>query len=145
MPCSIAYWWVVICAEQRPENVIATYGMTETGSGIVYNGHPLEGVELRIVNGDAHTVPDVVSVLPQRRYPFTADGWYPTGDSGSLDSSGVLTVFGRMGEMIITGGENVWPVAVERIFRKSDFCCGVCRCGTSGPRVGKCYRDRGAG
>ena len=30
--------------EQRPENVIATYGMTETGSGIVYNGHPLKNV-----------------------------------------------------------------------------------------------------
>ena len=75
--------------------------------------------------------------------PFTADGWYPTGDSGSLDSSGVLTVFGRMGEMIITGGENVWPVAVERIL-ESDFCLSVPLWDVR-TRVGKRYRDRGAG
>ena len=50
--------------------------------------------------------------------PFTKDGWYPSGDSGSLSSEGVLSVYGRMGDMIITGGENVWPVAVERSLEK---------------------------
>ena len=38
----------------RPANVIATYGLTETGSGIVYDGVPLDGVELRIVDGEIH-------------------------------------------------------------------------------------------
>ena len=105
--------------EQRPENVIATYGMTETGSGIVYNGHPLKNVELRIVNGEVHIrCPMLFRCYRNGGEPFTEDGWYPTGDSGSLDSSGVLSVFGRMGEMIITGGENVWPVAVERVLEK---------------------------
>ena len=108
--------------EQRPENVIATYGMTETGSGIVYNGHPLKNVELRIVNGEVHIrCPMLFRCYRNGDEPFTEDGWYPTGDSGSLDSSGVLSVFGRMGEMIITGGENVWPVAVERVLEKVTY------------------------
>ena len=78
--------------------------------------------------------------------PFTADGWYPTGDSGSLDSSGVLTVFGRMGEMIITGGENVWPVAVETILEKVTSVAECAVVGRPDPEWGgKRYRDRGAG
>ena len=38
----------------RPANVIATYGLTETGSGIVYDGVPLDGVEIRVVDGEIH-------------------------------------------------------------------------------------------
>lgn len=100
---------------ERPENVIATYGMTETGSGIVYNGHPLQGVELRVVKGEVQIrCPMLFRCYRNGGDPLTKDGWYPTGDSGSLSSEGVLSVYGRMGDMIITGGENVWPVAVER-------------------------------
>ena len=105
--------------KQRPENVIATYGMTETGSGIVYNGRPLKDVDLRIVAGEIQIrCPMLFRCYRNGGHPFTHDGWYPTGDSGSVNSAGVLTVFGRMGDMIITGGENVWPVEVERILEK---------------------------
>jgi len=44
--------------------------------------------------------------------PFN-DGWYATGDMGELDVNGKLSVFGRRSDMIITGGENVWPAVVE--------------------------------
>ena len=48
--------------------------------------------------------------------PKSADGWFATGDLGALDaSSGRLQVFGRAGDLIITGGENVWPEPVEAI------------------------------
>ncbi len=104
----------------RPDNVIATYGMTETGSGVVYNGHPLENVELRIVKGEVQIrCPMLFRCYRNGDNPISRDGWYPTGDAGKLDSEGVLTVDGRMGDMIITGGENVWPVAVERILNKA--------------------------
>ena len=98
----------------RPPNVIATYGLTETGSGIAYDGIPLEGVEVRIVDGEVH----VRGAMLLRAYrsgvdPKDADGWLPTGDAGSFDA-GVLHVDGRIGDLIITGGENVWPNAVER-------------------------------
>ena len=99
----------------RPANVIATYGMTETGSGIAYDGVPLDGVELRIVDGEIH----VRGPMLLRSYrdgvdPKDADGWLSTGDAGTF-VDGVLRVDGRIRDLIITGGENVWPVAVERV------------------------------
>ena len=104
----------------RPDNVIATYGMTETGSGVVYNGYPLENVELRILEGEVQIrCPMLFRCYRNGDNPITRDGWYPTGDAGELDSEGVLTVYGRTGDMIITGGENVWPVTVERILSKA--------------------------
>ena len=38
----------------RPDNAVTTYGMTETGSGVVYDRRPLDGVELRVVDGEIH-------------------------------------------------------------------------------------------
>ncbi|NBN90000.1 MAG: hypothetical protein EBV24_06790 [Actinobacteria bacterium] len=46
--------------------------------------------------------------------PVDTDGWLHTNDAGHIES-GLLHVDGRRGEMIITGGENVWPDAVERV------------------------------
>jgi O-succinylbenzoic acid--CoA ligase len=46
-----------------------------------------------------------------------AGGWFATGDAGALEGNGRLTVFGRMAEVIVTGGEKVWPGAVERVLR----------------------------
>jgi O-succinylbenzoic acid--CoA ligase len=98
-----------------PANVITTYGMTETFGGIAYNAMPLDGVEVRV--RDEHI--DVQSPSLFRAYrgsntQLSADGWYQTGDNGSFTNN-VLQVFGRSDDMIITGGENVWPSAVERI------------------------------
>jgi O-succinylbenzoic acid--CoA ligase len=100
----------------RPANVIATYGMTETGSGVVYEGRPLDGVELRIaVDGEIHLrCPMLLRAYRDGTDPKGPDGWFPTGDLGEVLPDGRLQVHGRRGELIITGGENVWPSAVER-------------------------------
>ena len=47
--------------------------------------------------------------------PADADGWFPTGDLGELADDGRLAVDGRRGDLIITGGENVWPEPVEAV------------------------------
>ncbi len=103
-------------------NVIATYGMTETGSGVVYDGRPLEGVEIRIGDGSTGAVSEVLVRGPMllRCYrdgsdPRLAGGWLPTGDGGKIEPDGTLEVFGRMAEVIVTGGEKVWPVPVEDV------------------------------
>jgi len=108
--------------DDLPDNVVTTYGMTETGSGIVYDGRPLDGVEVRI--GDGTTGPDgeilVRAPMLLRGYrdgtdPRLPGGWFPTGDSGRVEPDGSLVVFGRLAEVIVTGGENVWPGPVERV------------------------------
>lgn len=96
-------------------NVVTTYGSTETGGGVVYDGKPLNGVEIKIVDEEIY----IRCALLMRNYrdgtsPISSDGWYPTGDLGLLNADGLLDVYGRRTDMIITGAENVWPVVVER-------------------------------
>ena len=102
----------------RPPNTVATYGMTESGAGVVYDGRPLHGVGVRI-DGDGGislSGPTLLRCYRDGTDPRGADGWYRTGDIGEVDThTGLLTVQGRADDMIITGGENVWPDAVERL------------------------------
>jgi O-succinylbenzoic acid--CoA ligase len=99
----------------RPPNVVATYGMTETGSGVVYEGAPRAGVELRVDDdGQIHVrAPMLLRAYRDGSDPKDAAGWFPTGDLGSFDR-GRLEVHGRASDLIISGGENVWPHAVEQ-------------------------------
>ena len=100
---------------ELPPNVVTTYGMTETFGGIVYNGIPLDGVEIRI-NHERIEVrsPSLFRTYRLTDYQNMTDGWYQTGDSGQITNS-IVQVFGRTDDMIITGGENVWPHPVEKI------------------------------
>jgi O-succinylbenzoic acid--CoA ligase len=98
-----------------PANVITTYGMTETFGGIAYNGIPLDGVEIR-VRGEHIDVrsPSLFRAYRGSDTHQANEGWYQTGDNGSFTNN-VLQVFGRSDDMIITGGENVWPSVVEKV------------------------------
>ena len=100
--------------DNLPSNVIATYGMTETGGGVVYNGQPLDNVEIRIVDGEIFLrCPMLMRAYRDDQTISITDGWYATGDIGEIDENGKLSVRGRQSDMIITGGENVWPSVVE--------------------------------
>ena len=98
-----------------PSNVVTTYGMTETGSGVVYDGVPLDDVELRISAGEVRIRCPMMFRGYRDDTSTLVDGWFATGDAGHLDNDGRLVVEGRIGELIITGGENVWPQAVEAV------------------------------
>jgi len=97
------------------ENVVITYGMTETGSGVVYNGVPLDGVEIRFSPDGEISVraPMLLRCYRDGTKPKDADGWFRTGDVGEFAPDGRLVVHGRRGDLIITGGENVWPQPIE--------------------------------
>jgi O-succinylbenzoic acid--CoA ligase len=101
----------------RPPNTVTTYGLTETGSGVVYDGVPLDGVEVRIDDdGEIHLrCPMLLRCYRDGTVPVDAEGWLATGDLGCWRDDGRLHVEGRAGDLIITGGENVWPDAVEVI------------------------------
>ena len=97
-----------------PSNVITTYGMTETGGGVVYNGQPLDNVEIRVVDGEIFLrCPMLMRAFRDDQTISIDDGWYATGDIGEIDNNGKLSVHGRQTDLIITGGENVWPSVVE--------------------------------
>lgn len=114
-----------------PPNVVTTYGMTETGSGVVYDGVPLDGVEVRIDAGQILLRgPMLLRCYRDGTVPLDADGWLATGDMGELDADGHLVVHGRRDEMIITGGENVWPEPVEAVLRTVDGVADVAVAGT---------------
>jgi len=100
-----------------PTNVTTTYGMTETGSGIVYDGLPLDGVDIAIDRDGQILVrgPMLLRCYRDGTDPKDPDGWLATGDAGDWTPDRRLIVRGRMADLIITGGENVWPAAVEAI------------------------------
>jgi acyl-CoA synthetase (AMP-forming)/AMP-acid ligase II len=91
-------------------------------------GQPLPGTDIRIVDGTGADVApgevgEIVARGPQvmlgywNRPDETAaalrDGWLFTGDAGSLDADGYLTIRDRVRDMVVTGGENVYPAEVE--------------------------------
>ena len=119
-----------------PPNVVATYGMTETGSGVVYDGVPLDGVEVAfrptdarrgLRDGDAggrdpHPGPHAASaatatasdgrVVGTRRLVGPGS---PPGTPAVSMPTGRSSVSGRIDDVITTGGEKVWPDLVERV------------------------------
>lgn len=101
-----------------PANVRTTWGMTETGSGVVYDRRPLDGVSLRVQAGELHVRgPMLARGYRDGRPTVGDDGWLRTGDAASIDGDGLLHVAGRMGDVIVTGGEKVWPDPVEAVLR----------------------------
>jgi O-succinylbenzoic acid--CoA ligase len=121
-----------------PPNVVRTYGMTETGSGIAYDGRALNGVELRI--GDAGQIqvrgPMLLRCYLDGSDPKDAGGWLATGDIGEL-ADGVLRVHGRADDVINTGGEKVWPTAVERALEGAPGVADVAIAGRADPEWGQ--------
>jgi O-succinylbenzoic acid--CoA ligase len=100
--------------EQVPANAIVTYGMTETGSGLIYDGRPLSGVEVRIVNDVIELRgPMIAKYYRNGAAILDGDGWLTTGDLGSWSEDGALRVLGRASELINSGGYKVNPLRVE--------------------------------
>ena len=121
------------------QRILERYGMTETGmltsnplqgdrrAGSV--GPPLPGTEVRVVddegkacqageNGNVqvrgpNVFPGYWRMPEKNAEEFTADGWFRTGDMGSLSADGYLTIAGRSKDLIITGGYNVYPKEIE--------------------------------
>lgn len=118
--------------------VITTYGMTETSSGIAAGGldaatladptagRPLHRVEVRIAEPDPADGSGEILVRGPMVFSgylgstaATAepvrDGWLHTGDIGTLDAAGLLRVADRRSDLLVSGGENVYPAQIEEI------------------------------
>ena len=99
-------------AESLGIKVVTTYGATETCGGVIYDGTPLEGLEVSIVDGKiALKGPQLALGYLNAEFPIK-DGWYLTSDLGEL-VEGKLKVLGRVDDQIISGGEKISLSAIE--------------------------------
>jgi fatty-acyl-CoA synthase len=144
-PCPIEVMKKVVARMNLAEITIA-YGMTET-SPVSFQSStddPLERrvstvgriqphLEVKIVDGEGHTVPPgVAGELLTRGYAVMQgywgekersrdairDGWMHTGDLATIDAEGYCNIVGRVKDMLIRGGENVYPREIEEfLFR----------------------------
>jgi long-chain acyl-CoA synthetase len=86
-------------------------------------GRVTEGTEFRIVDADGNDVaPGEVGELVGRPRPDAAltvdvDGWHHTGDLARVDEHGILSITGRLGDVMIVGGFNVMPAQIEDLLR----------------------------
>jgi O-succinylbenzoic acid--CoA ligase len=117
-------------AAARGLPVLATYGLTEACSQVTTQrygtrpsreegaGEPVAGTEVRIVDDriEVRGASMMSGYLgsPGHTSPFGPGGWFSTGDLGRMDARGRLHVLGRRQDLIVTGGENVYPAEVER-------------------------------
>jgi malonyl-CoA/methylmalonyl-CoA synthetase len=142
-----------LVAERCGQFVLERYGMTETVM-LVSNpydgerrpgtvGFPLPGVDASLADDGEVLVrgPNVFS-----RYwnapgatdaSFTKDGWFRTGDIGSVDDDGYLAIVGRAKELIISGGYNVYPREIEDVLRSHAWIIDAAVVGTPSPEWGE--------
>ena len=122
----------------RPKNVVATYGLTETGSGVVYDGRPLDGVEVQISDSGEVLLrcPMLMRGYRDGSTSIDADGWLHTGDAGTFEA-GSLGVIGRLDDLIKSGGEKVWPEEVEKVIRRTMPITDFCITGVDDPEWGQ--------
>ncbi len=131
-----------------------TYGLTETGSmlctqspddaGALHAGRPVSGAQVRIRRDDGELaasdedgVIEVIGPMLFAGYEHdagldparTPDGWFATGDLGQLDAAGNLTVYCRRTDLILSGGENIYPAQVEAVLARCPGCAAVAVCG----------------
>jgi len=117
-------------------------------------GRPLPAVELRVVDPESGTpVPTGTVGEVQARSPYTmlgyfnrpqetaavllADGWLRTGDAGSLDEAGYLFLHDRIKDMIVSGGENIYPAEVENVLLAHPHVADVAVIGVPDDRWGE--------
>jgi long-chain acyl-CoA synthetase len=114
--------------------ILEGYGMTENAAGATVNhpddykigsvGPALPGSEIRIGDGDEvqikgpHVMEGYHNLEEETARAFTEDGWLRTGDKGSIDADGFLTITGRIKDLFKTsGGKYIAPSAIESKFK----------------------------
>jgi dipeptidyl aminopeptidase/acylaminoacyl peptidase/acyl-CoA synthetase (AMP-forming)/AMP-acid ligase II len=129
-------------AAERRLPIVITYGCTETCSQVASTpyekryeaasqgaGRPLAGAQLRITDGRIEVRGPMLMAGYLGEPALDGGAWFDTGDLGEIDAQGCLHVHARRADLIVTGGENVYPAEVERVL---EGCPGVAAAGVFG-------------
>jgi o-succinylbenzoate---CoA ligase len=114
-------------AAEEGLRVVATYGSAETAGGCVYDGYPLDGVEVEVdadgrIRISGPTLFDGYDGDPELTERVLVDGWFVTSDAGRLDDDGRLHVLGRVDDVVVSGGVNVpLPAVAARLRAHPDL------------------------
>jgi len=141
-------------------DVRSGWGLAETASVLTNNGppgkakkigsegRPLSGMQVRVGEPDEQGIGELQAKGPSifegyRNNPeanetaFTADGWFRTGDLGSIDEDGFVFIHGRVKEMIVLGGgKNVFPEEIEKVYAQNPLIEEIAVTEQSGNLVG---------
>ena len=119
-------------ARSRGIPVMTTYGMTETASNVVTtpyaqrlefstgSGAVNADTEVKVLEGTIHVRGPMLMEGYWGREPIDKKAWFRTGDIGYFDDFGHLVVQARRSDLIITGGDNVYPAEVENVLEGID-------------------------
>lgn len=137
--------------ERFGHTILERYGMSETmmntsnpyagerRAGTV--GTPLPGVSLRLANGEVQLRGPNIFAGYWRNPEATAktfdDGWFKTGDMGSLSEDGYLTLTGRKSDLIISGGFNIYPREIEELLLEQEGVAEAAVVGMADPMRGE--------
>ncbi|MBN9622619.1 MAG: AMP-binding protein, partial [Actinobacteria bacterium] len=143
--------------------VLDTWGLSETSPAATLNrpgearagsvGRPIEGVEVQAVDDDAEGLPagetgqlairghNVMKGYWRRpdatAEAITPEGWFLTGDLGRVDEDGYVYVVGRLKDMIIRGGLNIYPREVEEVLHRHPAVSEAAVVGVPDERLGE--------
>lgn len=143
-------------AQQRNLPVVPTYGMTETTSQFATStvelakqkpksvGKPLLFSSVKILEPDPNGIGEILVKGPvvtkgydNKVTKFSEEGYFPTGDMGYRDNDGDLFIVQRRTDLIISGGENIYPSEVERELSRIEGVDAVCVIGIEDERWGQ--------
>ena len=135
------------------------YGLTEVGpNNFMANGklgtigHPMPFVDVRLVDEDGSDVspgeegeillrgPNVCAGYlnkPEATAEAIPDGWFHTGDLGRVDADGHMAIAGRLKDMFISGGANIYPAEIERVIEAHPAVAGAAVIGVPDERWGE--------
>ncbi|TDQ53398.1 AMP-binding protein [Actinorugispora endophytica] len=126
--------------------VVTTYGMSETSGGCVYDGVPLDGVDVDVADdGRIHLAGPVLFSGYRLRPDLTREQlaarggrpWFRTGDLGTVDGRGLLRVRGRVDDVVNTGGHKVVAGEVAALLNRLDSVAEAVVVGRADPEWGQ--------
>ncbi len=145
--------------KQKSVHIREGYGLTEVGPNCFLAngklgtiGHPMPYVDVKLVGSDGHEVPqgEEGEILlrgpnvcagylnkPETTGKTIIDGWFHTGDLGKIDADGHMSIVGRLKDMIISGGANIYPAEVERAIETHPAVAGAAVIGVPDPKWGE--------